>query len=225
MIRRRPTAMTALFRDILDKDREQMFAKLTAFSQVNAVLGGGTALALQLGHRRSFDFDMFLPKPIPRLLYKLVENVFGESPVKSIESGDQLTLTLSSQVELTFLYYWYPALYPTVVTNSLPIFDKRDIASDKAATIGRRNVWRDYVDFFFLLKDKHTTLKNIIDDAVKRFGNEFSPKLFLGQLSYTKDIRDFNVVYMDRTYNQAEIQNLLAKEIKLFLEKEIENTK
>lgn len=225
MTRHLPTAMIALFHDILDKDRKQVFAKLAAFSKVNAVLGGGTALALQLGHRRSFDFDMFLPKPIPRLLYRLVENVFGESPVKSIESGDQLTLTLSSQVELTFLYYWYPALYPTITTNSLPLFDKRDIASDKAFTLGRRNVWRDYVDFFFLLNDKHTTLKKIIDDAVKRFGNEFSPKLFLGQLSYTKDIRDFNVAYMDKIYNPAEIQRLLASEVKLFFEKEIENTK
>jgi len=41
-----------------------------------------------------------------------------------------------------------------------------DIAADKAFTVGRRGAFRDYVDLYFLLKDK-TTLPKIISDAQK----------------------------------------------------------
>lgn len=45
--------------DILDKPRQELLPKLEKFQ--GFVLGGGTALALQLNHRESFDFD-FLAK-------------------------------------------------------------------------------------------------------------------------------------------------------------------
>lgn len=207
--------MTKLYLDTLDDQRQLTFFKLIAFAK-SAVLAGGTALALQIGHRKSFDFDLFLPNPIPKTLYKSVQDVFGKSPLKHVDTGDQLTIELTSGIEITFLYYWHKPLYAAIQTDSLALCDKRDIATDKAMTLGRRNAWRDYVDFFFLLKDNHVTLDQIVADAQKRFGNEFSTKLFLQQLSYTGDIADFSVTYVQDAYNPKEISSFLEKQIKKF---------
>ncbi|MEK9143150.1 MAG: nucleotidyl transferase AbiEii/AbiGii toxin family protein [Patescibacteria group bacterium] len=205
--------MTKLYLDTLDDQRQLTFFKLIAFAK-SAVLAGGTALALQIGHRKSFDFDLFLPNPIPRTLYKSVQEVFSESPLKHVDTGNQLTIELTSGIEITFLYYWHKPLYTTIPTHSLALCDKRDIATDKAMTLGKRNAWRDYVDFFFLLRDHHVSLAQIVADAEKRFGNEFSTKLFLQQLSYTGDIKDFSITYVGHQYTPQEISKFLEQQAK-----------
>ncbi|MEK7544059.1 MAG: nucleotidyl transferase AbiEii/AbiGii toxin family protein [Patescibacteria group bacterium] len=208
--------MTKLHLEILDDARRAVFGKLSAYTKT-ATLAGGTALALQIGHRKSFDFDLFTPKPIPRTLYKSLQELFGQSPVKHVDTGDQLTVELASGVEITFLYYWYPPLYPTIPTTAIPLCDKRDIATDKALTIGKRNAWRDYVDFFFLLKYGHISLPQLIADAEKRFGNEFSRKLFLEQLAYTGDIQDFSITYIGHPYTPQEISEYLESQVKAYV--------
>ena len=50
--------------DILDKERQSLLHKLLPFTKA-FVLGGGTALALQLCHRESYDFDFFSQQPTP----------------------------------------------------------------------------------------------------------------------------------------------------------------
>ena len=57
--------MLSIHLELLDKERRKVFEKLSAFSQT-AVLGGGTALSLQIAHRLSFDFDLFLKKPLKK---------------------------------------------------------------------------------------------------------------------------------------------------------------
>jgi len=212
--------MTDLSLDVLDETRQAIFAKLAALGE-KATLGGGTALALQIHHRRSFDFDLFIPHPLPRSLYRTIQTVIGEAPEKLLDTSDQLTVKCASGVELTMLYYWYPPLYPTIPSPSLPLFDIRDIATDKALTLGRRNVWRDYIDFFFLIKDGHVPLDRLIADAQRRFGNEFSPKLFLEQLSYTGDVKDFTVTFVGHSYSPEEVTVYLTEEVRRYAEEQV----
>lgn len=216
MLWHRPTAMTKLFLDILDDAHRNVFSRLAGITSA-ATLGGGTALALQINHRKSFDFDVFVPNPILKGLYHTIEKLFGESPVKRVDSQDQLTVQLANAIELTVLYYWYPPLYTTIATTSIPLFDIKDIATDKAVAIGKRNVWRDYVDFFYLLHDKHITLNQIIQDGEKRFGNEFSSKLFMQQLTYTKDVTDFTYTPIGPMHEKKDIMSFLTREVKQFL--------
>lgn len=50
---------------VLDKKRQAIFPELAAlFQNKEHYLAGGTALALQIGHRESFDFDIFGNKEI-----------------------------------------------------------------------------------------------------------------------------------------------------------------
>jgi hypothetical protein len=107
-------------------------------------------------------------------------------------------------------------MYPLIKTPSLPLFDIRDLAADKAYTMGYRPAWRDYVDIFLLLKDNYVSLGQIINDAQKKFKTFFSPRLFLNQLTYYGDITDFKVEFINQKYSKKEIQNFLKEEVKKF---------
>lgn len=207
--------MTKLYLDILDKQRQIVFERLEKFRE-KAILGGGTALALQLHHRKSYDFDLFFSKPIGNSLYRNIQELFSESPIKHLDSSDQLTVQLSSGVQITCLYYWYPPLYEAIQTTSISIFDKRDIATDKAFTLGRRNIWRDYVDIYYLLVNNHITIDQMISDAQKRFGNEFSSSLFLQQICYFNDITDKTIDMIDPLYSEKTIMEYLIQQVKTF---------
>ena len=48
--------------DILPEEQLRLFEKLSSQSFINDFyLAGGTCLALQIGHRKSVDFDFFIP--------------------------------------------------------------------------------------------------------------------------------------------------------------------
>ena len=63
-----------------------------------------------------------------------------------------------------------------------------EIAASKAHTIGRRATRKDYVDLYFILKEKHVELQKLIDIAQKKYKEEFDARLFLEQLLYLEDV-------------------------------------
>lgn len=219
--RQEPIGMTKLYRDVLDEPRLKVFRKLRIFAHYGGVLAGGTALAFQLRHRRSEDFDIFFPKLITsELRYALV--AISKKPINvRLDNSRQLTLSDGQGVKVTLATHEFPPIYPVVKTESLPLFHLADIASNKAFTIGKRGIWRDYVDLFFLLTVGDVTLEQIIKESEERFGDQFSAKLFLEQLAYTKDIVDFQIDYIDRAYTPEETISYLEKTVKEYLKKPI----
>jgi predicted nucleotidyltransferase component of viral defense system len=193
-------------------------SKLRNFPE-KVVLGGGTACCLQLGHRKSYDFDIFLKKPLSPQFFHQVTRIFGMNLEKLVDTQDQLSILLENKVELTFLHYYYSPLFPVISTKFIPIYDLKDIALDKAYTLGRRGIWRDYVDLYFLLKEKHLTLKELLKLGKKKFRAGFAPKLFLEQLTYFGDIKDYTIEYIGREINHAEIKRFLRNEVKQFKQK------
>ncbi|MDD5528345.1 MAG: hypothetical protein PHO56_05270 [Patescibacteria group bacterium] len=61
------------------------------------------------------------------------------------------------------------------------------LAALKAYALGRRSKWKDYVDLYFIMKNK-VGLKKIINQAEKIFGRNFNEKIFRAQLAYFKDL-------------------------------------
>ena len=56
---------------------------------------------------------------------------------------------------------------------------QRQAADTKAYTIGRRGSYKDYVDLYFVLAERHATLNDIIAGAEQKFGADFNSRLFL----------------------------------------------
>jgi len=61
------------------------------------------------------------------------------------------------------------------------------LSAMKAFALGRRAKWKDYVDLYFIIKDKYS-IKDISTEAIFIFGNMFSEKLFREQMSFHEDI-------------------------------------
>lgn len=204
--------MSKLHFELLSDNQKKCLEILKNFSKYG-VLGGGTALMLQLVFRKSFDFDIFTPKPISKqFLYRVKEHF--KSINITVNTSDELSfVSLPHEVKISFIYYPYKSLYKTISSDYFSVFDWRDIALDKAHTVGRRGVWRDYVDLFFILKSDFY-LKDIIVQSEKKFGDSFSEKLFLSQLVYFNDLEDFTIEFFTKKYSQKDIEEFLEAEVR-----------
>jgi hypothetical protein len=112
-------------------------------------LAGGTALALQIGHRYSDDLDFFRPEGFDpeRLSGEL--SVIGRVKIQS-RSADTLHAVLAG-LRLSFLRAQAPLLFPGIAYRGLTLADPRDIAVMKLVAIGGRGSRRDFVDLYFYL--------------------------------------------------------------------------
>ena len=61
--------------EILDKKRQELLDTLLPYVK-DYVLGGGTALALQLNHRKSFDFDFFASFHLQKVYLRIFQKLF-----------------------------------------------------------------------------------------------------------------------------------------------------
>lgn len=179
------------------------------------ILAGGTALLLQIGHRLSFDFDIFLEREIKRADLLKLKKIFIIREIE-LNTSDQLNIITANNTRITLVHYPYKPLFKVMPTTSLPLLSVKDIALDKAFTIGRRPLWRDYVDLFFILKKDFIDIAKIIKLAQKKFDIEFNPRLFLNQLTYFKDLRETKISFVKEKYSSAEIQNFLKRKVKEF---------
>jgi len=212
--------MLSIHLELLDKERRKVFENLRVFSEM-AVLGGGTALALQIAHRLSFDFDLFLDRQLERKDFLKLKKAFKLVKVE-INTPEQLTVITDSNVDITLLYYPYSLVFPKVITSTLPLCAVEDIVADKAYTVGRRVAWRDYVDLFFVLKQKIVDIFELVKLGEKKFGVEFNSKLFLEQLIYFEDIEISKISFVKEEPSVLEIQHFLKQQVKKFKEKELE---
>ena len=179
-------------------------------------LAGGTALALQIGHRVSIDFDFFSDKKIPKTLYQQIKKKLpqktGIQPI--VNNSDELTV-LANDIKITFLYYPFPLINPLVCLKGLKLAGIKELAAMKAYTIGRRGEYKDYIDLYYLLYEKHISLKKILEIAKKKYKQDFSDRLFLEQLIYMDDIDTSNLILLKKDFLTKEnLKNLFQKHIK-----------
>lgn len=184
--------------DILDSKRAELLEHLIPLSK-GFVLGGGTALALQMGHRKSFDFDFFSKSQIPK---NLLETLTGKTAIHtvSVDTINELTFFTTDEVKITFLCYPFENAYePIELESGLMIFSTKDMAVKKAYTIGRRGEYRDYYDLYTILKSDIISLENIIKKAQEIYKSAFEEKIFLQQLVYFEDLLDFTIMPVETT--------------------------
>ena len=135
----------------------------------HAILAGGTALALHIGHRLSIDLDFFtslefdsenLIKKLKKLELKL--EVISESP--------GTFLATLNDIKCSLFLYPYPFLDKIKIYQNLKIAGILDIAAMKLIAIHQRGTKRDFVDLYFILKS--IPFHHIAACAIRRFGKE-----------------------------------------------------
>lgn len=147
-------------------------------------LVGGTALALQIGHRNSIDIDLFSQKQFdPNQLINALGSSF--SLEVSLNTTNTL-LTFVNGVKVDFITHSYPYVNPPITEEGIRYLSLQDIAAMKLNAIsnsGKR--LKDFIDIYFLLE--HYSLHEMIGFYATKYPN-FNPLIPLRAVSYFDDI-------------------------------------
>ncbi len=94
-----------MFYNILDKKRKSILPLFEPLKN-EFYLAGGTALALQIGHRDSIDFDFFSDKDFDtKELFEKLEKIFSAYKIKKVQDEkNTLTIVVDDNVRLSFLH-------------------------------------------------------------------------------------------------------------------------
>lgn len=176
--------MTNMHDEILSSKQKSLLPLVGNFSDKFGLVGG-TAIALQLGHRRSIDFDLLTMKDLNA--DEIREAVKAECDIDStlVDHTNELTIVVNG-VKITFLKYPYKIDFLEKYRDVVRMPDLPTLASMKAFALGRRAKWKDYIDIYFILKNY--SFKELVGKARDIFGSEFNEKLFREQLAYFNDI-------------------------------------
>jgi hypothetical protein len=191
-----------LYIDILDPARQALLPLLKPLKS-QFYLAGGTALALQKGHRDSVDFDFFTPDAFDAVHLQQELNVLLKDYEIVVTQTELNTLSLlvNESIQLSFFSYQYPLVEPLVETPNIRLASIIDIGCMKLSAILSRSTLKDYVDLFVILHD--ITLKDLLKAASKKFPT-IDSNVFLKALVYFEDIEDEPVIFqpghfLDRT--------------------------
>ena len=201
-----------MHREALTPNGQGIFPLLAKFKDF--YLAGGTALALQIGHRLSVDFDLFTPEKLAANVLGRAEIIFTGKTVQPLTNNrDELTI-LADRTKITFLHYPFPILRDLVELAGQRMLSVPELSATKAYTIGRRGTFKDYVDLYFTLSEKHITFSQLLKLAEKKYDEMFNPRLFLEQLVYLEDIQDTQIQFLKNPVAKLDIQKYFEQEIK-----------
>ena len=168
---------------VLNKERAKLLKKLGFLRKQGFYLAGGTALALQIGHRTSLDFDFYTERSFdPRKLRGEFDKIFKKVREIYIAEG---TLGLEvDNIMMSFFKYPYPLIKPLQKLEIVDVASLEDIAAMKIIAISQRGKKRDFIDTYFLMKI--LGLREIIEYTKEKYPR-FNIYIGLQGLIYFKD--------------------------------------
>jgi hypothetical protein len=137
-------------------------------------LGGGTALALMFGHRKSVDLDWFTRDPMkdPEIIAARLGRCLAVTnlDLKEIEVARGTLYATANRVRLSMMEYPYPMLGKFVNWQeaNCELASLDDLACMKLSAIAKRGAKKDFVDIYALL-EKHAGLGEMVSLFRKKF--------------------------------------------------------
>ncbi len=157
-------------------------------------LAGGTALSLQIGHRKSIDMDFFTNNSFDanQLNDLLAEELnFKRSYIEK----NTLKGTINEDF-VDFITHKYPLTKPLITEEGIRMASMSDIAAMKINAIaGSGERLKDFVDIAYM--GSKITLKNMVDSYRQKYGSD-QTLIILKALLYFDDINyDVKIDIMD----------------------------
>ena len=201
-----------MFYNILDKKRTTILSLLKTFKE-DFYLAGGTALALQLGHRDSIDFDFFCRTSFQTIeLFEKIKKVFKEYDLLKIQDDhDTLTVIVDENIKLSFFSYKYDLIDNLIDEPNLKLASVAEIACMKLSAVTGRASNKDYIDLYYILQEM--SLADLLEKVSKKFP-DIDQNLILKSLVYFDDIEMEPIMFKNN-------KDIDFKKIKDFLKKKV----
>lgn len=183
--------------------------QIPEFKQLRLV--GGTALALQIGHRKSIDLDFF---GLINLSGQEIVDVLNNYEIKDVmlnnESKNFHVFNIEN-VKVDIVNYPYEWLGDNLIIDDIIMASKSDIAAMKLEAITNRGTKKDFIDIYFLLK--YFTIHQLLDLYIDKFpkGSVYN---VVRSLTYFKDAEDQVSPHMIIKVSWDEIKNKIQDEIR-----------
>jgi len=176
-------------------------------------LAGGTALALQLGHRKSIDLDFFTDKFPKRDI--LLQDLKPFKPRVVQENPGTLDLMVD-EVKVSFLEYKYPLMQKVVEFEGTKLASVIDIACMKLSAVSSRGSKKDFIDLYFILQ-KHSLnqILNVFEEKYK--GVEYQKSHILKSLIYFSDANSDPDPDFIEVVDWNKVKMSLEKDVKNYL--------
>lgn len=202
-----------MFYNILDKKRIAILPLLTFFKK-DYYLAGGTALALQIGHRDSIDFDFFSKKDIDtqKLFEQILEIFKGKKVIKIQDEKNTLTVIIDTNIKISFFTYKYKLTEKLISEEHFRLASITDIGCMKLSAITSRASNKDYIDLYYILQKINLT--HLLAKTEKKY-TSLDQSLILKSLVYFDDINKEPIKFKNKhKTNNKEMKNFFYKEIK-----------
>lgn len=145
-------------------------------------LVGGTALALQLGHRKSIDLDFF--GTVDCEAEYLRESIAGMASLTILKESPHIHIYIVDGIKVDIVNYKYPWLDDVALEQGLRLASVSDIAAMKITAIIGRGTKKDFIDIAFLLH--HFSLEEILHFYAAKY-NDSSVFMAMKSLAYFDD--------------------------------------
>lgn len=161
--------------------------KLPIFSKNKWYLAGGTALALQAGHRQSVDLDFFTPQANFKEL-EVERDLLntGKWQTTYRESGTIYGVYNEAKMSLIAYPFFKPSKERTRCEN-ISMLLPRDIAVMKIIAISQRGRKRDFYDLYWYVKNREPLSDVVLRATTQYPGQENNITHIVKSLAYFDD--------------------------------------
>jgi nucleotidyltransferase AbiEii toxin of type IV toxin-antitoxin system len=175
-------------------------------------LVGGTALALQIGYRLSYDIDFFSDPPLA--LAETIALIEEKYPVQIVRQNKGSAILTVEGIKTDLVSIQGNWIKPPVISEGIIMAELEDIATMKLLAITTRGRKRDFFDLYFLLK--HFTLRHLTELFQEKFKRH---ELFMltQSLVYFEDAEnDEKPNLLNEQVSWKEVKEKIMAEVRIF---------
>ena len=188
------------------------------------ILCGGTALAMQIGHRKSEDLDFMMWRisktEKPEVNWNLIEkelkenigeienfNMLGFDQVEFVVKGVKFSFFVSDNLS--------PVTKPIDYLGNIRLADIESIMAMKMEVMLRRMKFRDYYDIYCILQEGYS-IHNGIEKALNLSRHRLSSKNIIAMLLGGQFIPDNNFATLEPKYDvtKEQIREYIMQKLK-----------
>ncbi|MBO5464665.1 MAG: nucleotidyl transferase AbiEii/AbiGii toxin family protein [Alistipes sp.] len=188
------------------------------------ILCGGTALAIQIGHRKSEDLDFMMWRisktEKPEVNWNAIErelkekigeienfNMLGFDQVEFVVRGVKFSFFVSDNLS--------PVTAPTEYLGNIRLADIESIMAMKMEVMLRRMKFRDYYDIYCMLQEGYS-IHNGIEKALNLSRHRLSSKNIIAMLLGGQFIPDNNFATLEPKYDvtKEQIREYIMQKLK-----------